>query len=381
VNDLSPPLSTAALFRPFCLKTLSVRNRLAMAPMTRHTAPNGVPGPDFGDFYSRRAEGGIGLIVCGAIYVDHPQAGDDPMAPRLDAETLEPWRRVVDGIHAAGSRTVAELWHIGIPTTRRPDGFTPMQLLGPSGISSEGVQVSEPMSLGDIESIIAGFARSARLAKAAGFDGIDIHCAHGYLLDQFLWERTNRRTDAYGGDAIGRTRMAADIVRACRVEVGADFPIFLRFSQWKNADYNARIAATPGELARVLEKFVDAGVDLFDCSTRRFWQPEFPDSDLNLAGWARKLTGKPTMTVGSVGMSVDVMQSLRPDGSVEDRSAGLGNIARLVEMLERGDFDLVALARPLLADPDWGIKVARGDIAGLIPFDRAHLRVMYPVTG
>ncbi len=361
------------LFSPFRVKSLTLDNRLVMAPMTRHKAPDGVPGKDFGAFYSRRTRGGIGLIIAGAIYVAHPSAGDDPKIPRLDRDTLENWRQVVDDIHAAGGKVAAEIWHIGVPTAKRPEGFRPIRLVSPSGISSDGATVGEPMSVRDIETIIAGFAESARLAKEAGFDALDVHAAHGYLLDQFLWERTNRRTDAYGGDLVRRTRMAADIVRACREVVGPEFPIFLRFSQWKGADYTARLARTPTELAALLEPLVDAGVDLFDCSTRRFWQPEFPDSDLNLAGWARKLTGKPTITVGSVSMDVDVMQTLKPEENPVKPSMGARNIGRLLDMMARGDFDLVALARPLLADPDWGVKVARGDIDGLIPFLRTHL--------
>ncbi len=348
-----------------------------MAPMTRRTTDNGEPGPDFIEFYRRRAEGGVGLVIAGAIYIAHPAAGDDPAAPRLDDDaTTAAWRRVVEGVHHAGARIAAELWHIGIPTTKRPPASRPVRLIGPSGISSEGDEIAPPMSARDLEDVIAGFVKSARAAVDAGFDAIEIHAAHGYLLDQFLWERTNRRTDRYGGDAAKRAGFVAEVVRECRRAVGPRVPILLRLSQWKVADYAARIAVSSTELASVLDPLVDAGVDVFDCSTRRFWEPEFSGSDLNLAGWVRKLTGKPTITVGSIGLDVDVMESLKPNTTAPTRVSGRQTLQALMPMLARGDFDLVALARPLLADPDWPRKISQGALDSITPFERSHFKQM-----
>jgi 2,4-dienoyl-CoA reductase-like NADH-dependent reductase (Old Yellow Enzyme family) len=149
-----------------------------------------------------------------------------------------------------------------------------------------------------------------------------------------------------------------------RKAVGEDFSILLRFSQWKQQDFNARLAHTPAELERFLAPLIDAGVDMFHCSTRRFWEPEFPEtgSDMNLAGWTKKLSGKPTMTVGSVSLNSDFITSFQSAG------AETTGINRLLEMLARGDFDLVAVGRALIVNPDWPNKVRAGQFDQLKPY-------------
>lgn len=167
--------------------------------------------------------------------------------------------------------------------------------------------------------LINAFAKAAADAKRLGFDGVELHGAHGYLIDQFFWKETNRRTDEYGGDLTGRTRFASRIIHAVRKAVGSRFPIIFRFSQWKTGHYDAKLAYTPEELEAFLAPLTDAGVDIFDCSTRRFWEPEFEGSRLNLAGWTRKLTGKPTISVGSVGLKGDFTNAF--DGGPEAEAA------------------------------------------------------------
>ena len=177
------------------------------------------------------------------------------------------------------------------------------------------------MSDADIADVIAAFATSARHAKELGFDGVEMHGAHGYLIDQFFWEGTNERDDAYGGDLGERTTFRRRDRRApCAGAVGPDFPILLRFSQWKQQDFAAKLAPTPQELEQFLAPLVDAGVDVFHCSTRRFWEPEFEGSDLNLAGWTKKLTGKPTITVGSVGLNQEFIATYRGESASPPRS-------------------------------------------------------------
>jgi 2,4-dienoyl-CoA reductase-like NADH-dependent reductase (Old Yellow Enzyme family) len=148
----------------------------------------------------------------------------------------------------------------------------------------------------------------------------------------------------------------------------------LRFSQWKVQDYSARNVTTPEELAAFLEPLAAAGVDAFHCSQRRFWEAEFPGSDLNLAGWTKKLTGKPTITVGAVSLTSDFLPVQAspetvagPPGGEPGRAAGMG---RLLEMLNRGNFDLVAVGRGLLADPAWANKVRGGRFDELVPFSQ-----------
>ena len=205
-------------------------------------------------------------------------------------------------------------------------------------------------------------------AKQVGFDGIELHGAHGYLIDQFFWEGTNQRTDRYGGDLVARTQFAVEIIREVRRRIGPDFPLALRYSQWKIQDFEAKLARTPTELTAFLKPLCDAGVDLFHCSTRRFWEPEFSGSNLNLAGWTKKLTGKPTITVGSVTLTDDLMKSFGTDETTP--STG---VEELAERLQRGEFDLVAVGRSLIVNPTWPALIRSGAIGNLRPFNRSAL--------
>jgi 2,4-dienoyl-CoA reductase-like NADH-dependent reductase (Old Yellow Enzyme family) len=228
-----------------------------------------------------------------------------------------------------------------------------------------GEKIGEPMTQRDIDEVIAAYGRSAESAEGLGFDGLEIHGAHGYLIDQFFWEVTNRRTDCYGGDLAARTRFAVEVIQEIRRRVSDDFPVILRFSQWKLFDYSAKLARTPAELERFLEPLALAGVDLFHCSQRRFWEPEFEHSPLNLAGWTKKLIGKPTITVGSVSLNEEFMTSFR---SPEVSSAT--GIDDLIERLERGEFDLAAIGRSLIVNPSWPEQIRRGALDELRPFQR-----------
>ena len=165
-------------------------------------------------------------------------------------------------------------------------------------------------SLGDLEAIQDAFVRGARAAQQIGANGVEVHACHGYLLERFLWAETNRRTDGYGGDDIrARVRFPKEIVTAIRAAVGQDFVISFRFSQWKEVNYEARIAPTPEDLRVMLSELRSAGVDLFHASARRFWIPEWPGSDWGIAGWTKSFTDAPVIGVGSVGLDTDVMEN------------------------------------------------------------------------
>jgi 2,4-dienoyl-CoA reductase-like NADH-dependent reductase (Old Yellow Enzyme family) len=280
---------------------------------------------------------------------------------------------VLKEVKAAGGFIMPQLWHQGIIRHAGSGPYPHSPSMGPSGLSRPGKKVAEPMTDRDIADVIAGFAKSASYAKQLGFDGVEIHGAHGYIIDQFFWEGTNQRADAYAGSLEGRTRFATEIAQAVRAAVGPDFPVLLRFSQWKQQDFAARLAHNPTELERFLAPLVDAGVDCFHCSTRRFWEPEFPEtgSDLNLAGWTKNLSGKPTITVGSVGLNDDFINAYRSKGA---ETAGIG---RLLEMLARGDFDLVAVGRALIVNPDWPNKIRAGEFDQLKPYAPDALAALY----
>jgi len=335
-----------------------------------------VPGEDVLAYYRRRAEGGVGLVITEGTYVDHPAASAYTDVPMLAGEAaLAGWRRVVDAVHDAGALIVPQLWHVG--AVRRlgmaPDPTMPG--IGPMDIVEDGRPVVRAMTAADVDAVAQSYARAARHAEHLGFDGIELHGAHGYLIDQFLWHGSNRRTDAFGGAIANRVRLAVAIVEAVRGGIGADVPLVFRFSQWKMSDYDARLAESPGELARFLEPLVAAGVDVFHVSTRRFWEPAFPGSDLSLAGWTRKLSGKKVIAVGSVGL--DKPHQTRRLRTPDNVRAAVTDLQLVTERMAAGEFDLVAVGRALLADFGWADKVRRGDYQAIRPLAPEALETFY----
>ena len=362
------------LFTPFTMNGLTIPNRFVMAPMTRSKSPGQVPGPDVADYYRRRVEGGVGLIITEGTSPNHDAAANDADVPRFHgADSLAGWANVVKEVKAAGGHIMPQLWHVGL-MRRFGQGRNPeIPPVGPSGLFKPGKKVTDPMTDSEVADVIEAFAQGAADAKRLGFDGVELHGAHGYIIDQFFWGGTNERDDPYGGDMVKRTRFAVDIIRAVRERVGSDYPLVLRWSQWKQQDYTAKLAPTPGDLEAFLEPLTDAGVDVFHCSQRRFWEPEFDGSDLNIAGWTKKLTGKPTITVGSIGLDTDFITSF----SQANLDSSGADLEKLVMMLERGDFDMVAVGRALIANPDWVNRIRVGELAQLQAYDPASLATLY----
>lgn len=361
----------APLQRPFQCKSLALRNRVVMAPMTRTFSPGYVPNDEVAGYYRRRAEGGVGLLITEGTFVGHPAANGYERVPAIHGEAaLAGWRKVVEGVHAAGGQIIPQLWHVGAVRKAGigPDPAVPGY--SPSGLFKPGKPNGHAMTREDIAEVVAAFAQAARDARDVGFDGVEIHGAHGYLIDQFLWEGTNVREDEYGGSLENRTRFAAEIVAAVRAAVGEDFTIVFRFSQWKQQDYDARLANTPEELARLLAPLSEAGVDVFHASTRRFWVPEFEGSQLNLAGWTRKLTGKPVISVGSVGLDDDFIG--RDNRGMGGDASPVG-LDELLRRMAADEFDLVAVGRALLVDPQWFAKLVARRSDEILPFNKAAL--------
>ena len=230
------------------------------------------------------------------------------------------------------------------------------------------------MSESDIADVIGSFTRGAIDARSIGCDAIELHGAHGYLFDQFFWPETNRRDDRYGGPTIReRSQFAAEVVASIRKAVGPDYAIIFRMSQWKVYDYECKLARNPDEMEQWLGPIADAGVDIFHCSDRCFWQPAFEGDDRNLAGWAKKVTGKATITVGSVGLNRDLMEDFVDGESVPEP----GNLGDLARRFERGDFDLVAIGRVVLSDHQWIQKVLNGQFGELKGYSLATKEELY----
>ena len=379
----------APLFQPLQIRGVALKNRVVMAPMTRGFSPGGIPGNDVAAYYRRRVEGETGLLITEGVGIDHPAALGDAglnecnLPHMYGAEALAGWRRVVTGVHQSGGIIFPQLWHQGVMrkagTGPHPDvpSCRPSGLWGPTGrttsLAAEDVAAfavpTTPMTDDDIADVIAAYGRSAAHAMDLGFDGIAVHGAHGYMPDNFLWEETNRRSDRWGVDRARRTQFAVEIVKTIRTAIGSSRPIVFRFSQWKQQDFRARLANTPQELEEILGPLAAAGVDVFDASVRYFNRAEFEGSPLNLAGWAKKVTGKLSMAVGGIGIDKGYYDSQR-----EGASRPAHNFEPLLERFARGEFDLVEVGRSLLHDPQWTYKVRVGE--ELQPFREESLKVL-----
>jgi 2,4-dienoyl-CoA reductase-like NADH-dependent reductase (Old Yellow Enzyme family) len=366
-------MAADALFRPFHYKSLNLRNRVVMAPMTRSFSPGGIPTQEVVDYYERRAAADVGLIVSEGTGVDRGASTNDPNVPKFCGdEALAGWQKVIDAVQAKGGAMAPQLWHVGAVRNRRTEWVAPGPIDSPSGLSSPGKQFGQAMSDADVADAIASFARAAADAKRLGFESIELHGAHGYLIDQFFWDGTNVREDSFGGTALAeRARFAAEIIKACRAAVGEDFAIIIRLSQWKQQDFAVKMAHTPKEMEAWLQPMADAGADIFHCSQRRFWEPEFEGSDLNFAGWAKKLIGQPTITVGSVGLTGEFVAGMAGEGSKP------ASLDALLTRLENDEFDLVGVGRALLVDPYWVEKVRDGRDAELLDYNTSALGTLF----
>lgn len=365
----------SGLLTPVTLGSVTLPTRFALAPMTRYATPDGVPTARYAEYYRRRAAGGMGLLITESALIPDPSTAMDlDMVSYFRDEAKAAWRPVVDAVHEQGAAIFSQLLHAGVYRGPAPSKFPDAPTVSPSGIDFYGEPVGHALSGSGIDQVIDSYLRAARDAQWAGFDGIEVHGAHGYLPDLFLWGRTNQRSDRYGGSLPDRTRFATELVRALRAELGPRVLISFRYSQWKADLYDARIADTPQELETVLCPLADAGVDVFHPSTRRHDDPAFPelhggDGATSLAGWTKRLTGRATITVGSIGLT----KTIEMAGATADGHADIASLERLVRQYERGEFDIAAVGRAALANPDFVAKIRAGRARELVPYDeRVH---------
>ena len=357
-----------ALFKPIKINDLIVPNRIAMAPMTRSMSPDGIPTDTNLEYYKRRAAAEVGMIITEGVEVSHPASSGYPNVPNLRETSHDGWKNLISAVQNEGSTIFCQLWHVGgirkpgQPPNPEVPGYTP------SGLVKKDKKVAYEMTENDVEDLIQNYVKDIEIIKSLGFDGVELHGAHGYMIDQFFWRDTNIRKDQFGKESDLRTKFVCEIVSRARKLVGKNYPIMLRFSQWKQQDYEARLASSPKDLETFLGPISDAGVDMFHASTRRYWEPEFEGSDLNLAGWTKKITNKPTITVGSVGLDSDFIGLY-----VGKDQANTSPINKLIEMFDRDEFDMVAVGRALLSDPEWVLKVKEGKEDQIIGFTKEYV--------
>jgi 2,4-dienoyl-CoA reductase-like NADH-dependent reductase (Old Yellow Enzyme family) len=373
VTELDEPAMTAAdyditpLLQPLRIRGLELRNRFVMPGMQRYWCVDGAPDLRLRQYYRRRVLGGASLVISESCAIDHPSATKNPTFARISPGTREAWRACVAGVHEAGGAMFLQLWHQGAVNYGGDADTNPdFVALSPSGLSHPGESFGRAATEAELDSLKRAFVQGALDAEEIGADGVELHAAHGFLLDQFLWPGTNLRTDRYGGPAItDRATFVAEVAAAVRAATGPDFVISVRISQWKESDYDASIVEEPGQLGQLIAVLRSAGADIFHVSTRRFWTPEWDGSDLGLAGWAKSFTDAAVIAVGSVGLDIDVMASLNGE---EARPTGSSRIDELVRRFQRGDFDLVSVGRSQIGDPEWVAKMTEHRIPAIRAF-------------
>jgi 2,4-dienoyl-CoA reductase-like NADH-dependent reductase (Old Yellow Enzyme family) len=346
---------------------IELANRFAVAPMSRvSAAADGTPTDEMTDYYAHFARGGFGLVITEGTYTDTTHSQGYLNQPGLATDGhIDGWRRVTDAVHATGTPILAQLMHAGAlsqgnsygahaiaPSATRPVGQM-LEEYGGSGCWS----VPREMTSSDIDFAVAGFVDAAARAQAAGFDGVEIHAANGYLLDQFLTVYTNARTDEYGGNVANRIRLTARIVAEIRHRVGTDFVVGVRLSQTKVNDLKYRWPGGAEDAETIFAAVAEAGADYLHIASegRDFIDTARFAEGRTITAVARQVTGLPVIANG-----------------------GMHDMRQAADVLDGGHADLLSIGRGALANPDLPARLA-GDVE-LAPFDHAMLSPMATIS-
>lgn len=335
------------LFSKGQLGNIQLKNRIGLAPMTRTSAEDkGVPNEAMLKYYTRYANGGFGLLITEGTYPDEKYSQGYLNQPGIaNAAHIAGWKNIVQSVQAAGARIICQLMHAGALSQ---GNVYASEAIGPSAVQPKGEQlefyggkgaypVPRAMSKEDIQDVVIGFAQATRNAMEAGFDGIEIHGANGYILDQFLTDYTNQREDEYGGSTENRVKLLVETVQACRVAAGKDFPIGIRISQGKVNDYTHKWAGEEHDAKTIFTALGKSGLDFIHVTEFNADQPAFKDEGPTLAALAKKYAGLPVVVNGNL-------------ASPEQGEA----------MLQHGEVDVITLGKAALANKDWVNKVAEG---------------------
>jgi len=343
-------IDTSSLFSPIVINGHTVTSRLSVAPMTRITATlDGRATETMTRYYERFARGGFGTVITEGIYTDQAFSQGYLHQPGMtDEAQANAWKPVVSGIKAHGALAVAQLMHAGAISqgNRFREGT-----VGPSAIQPKGTQMTfyhgkdryalpAAITEAQIADAIKGFAESARRAiENAGFDAVEIHGANGYLLDQFLTDYTNKRTDRWGGSTENRVRLILETFKAVRATVGANVPIGVRISQGKVNDYQHKWAAAERDAEIIFGSLADAGVDFIHVTEYEAWKPAFTPGGTSLMHLAKRYAPK---------------TAIFANGSLHD-------VERAVAALDDGA-DIVTIGRGALANPDFPRRLSERGI-------------------
>ncbi len=301
----SAPANT--LFSPFALKNLKLRNRIGVAPMTRMSADiRCIPRQDVFDFLVRRAENGAGIVYTEAIVTDYESAQGYPSQSRITTKPqISAWRHVVHDIHQKGALAIMQIFHCGrigwpeINPAHRVIAPSPLSPLQKNPLTGHPYPLPEEMSHFDIDHVIHGFVETASGAIAAGFDGVEIHGAHGYLISQFLSAHSNQRRDCYGGTTENRYRFVHEVIQAVQPVIPADKLLTFRISNWGVVDPEISLFENADEWQNIITKLSDEPIDALSISTHDFQMKAF-GTDKTMSELTRQVTQLPIMICGKI---------------------------------------------------------------------------------
>ncbi|MDR4938271.1 NADH:flavin oxidoreductase [Rossellomorea marisflavi] len=334
----------SVLFEPLNVGSTMLNNRIGVAPMTRVSATeDGIVTDQMISYYTSFAQGGFGLVITEGTYIDNRYSQTYDNQPGIvDEEQVQGWKKVVDYVHRAGAKIFMQIQHTG-PLSQGNRSLN--KTVAPSAIQPKGEQLEfyggkgpfklpEEVTNREIKDIINAFANSAKRAQTAGFDGIEIHGANGYLLDSFLTDYTNKRSDEYGGTTENRVRLLVEVSKAVRESVGDDFTVGIRISQGKVNDYSHKWKGKEEDARMIFGQLGESGLDYIHVTEHKAWEPAFDTSDLSLAAFAKKFAGLPVIA----------------NGHLEDPTVA-------TDLVEQGSADLITLGKGALANHDWVNKV------------------------
>ena len=360
-------MSTSPLFTPLQAGGLALRSRIAMAPLTRNRAPGALANARMATYYRQRAnpETGAGLIITEATAISHQGQGYADVPGIWSAEQVQAWRAVTEAVHAEGGRIVMQLWHVGrvSHTSLQPGGAAPV---APSAVAAKTktvllvdgqaqfVETSVPRALAadELPGIVQDYRRAAANAIAAGFDGVEVHAANGYLIDQFLRRGSNQRSDAYGGSVDNRARFLNEVMQAVVAEIGGG-RTGIRLSPVTPANDASDDQPQPlfAHVVRALAPLGLAYVHVIEGSTggpREHQQGPTPFDYTALRQAYRQAGGQGAWMVNN-GYDLPMAQQALADGA-----------------------DIVAFGRPFIANPDLGARLRQGG-----PFNSLDRATLY----
>ncbi|TWI58059.1 NADH:flavin oxidoreductase [Halalkalibacter nanhaiisediminis] len=336
------------LFSEIDIAGLTLKNRVALAPMTRISATdNGVVTERMEKYYTKFAKGGFSLIITEGIYPDEKYSQGYFNQPGIanDIQAAS-WKNVIESVHEQDSKIIAQLMHAGALSQ---GNIYQDSTIGPSAVKPKGKQLAfykgegefalpKEMTLEDIQDVKNSFVNAAKNAKEVGFDGVEIHGANGYILDQFLTDYTNQRTDEYGGSTEKRVKLLVEVTQEIRKAVGEDFTVGIRISQAKVNDPHHKWAGKEKDAEIIFSSLANAGVDFIHITEPKANEAAFEGSSVTLVDLAKQYGQVPVIANGS-----------------------LENPDKAEQMLATGHADLITLGKGALANQDWPNKVKHGE--------------------